>query len=121
MNFDSPDYGRIVQVYRNLHKKCWSIRCKKSRLVIGHSNRVLLKNCKLYVSQRGNERVRESKTKNVHAWVEGEWTDEDFTAQEVIKYEPYTAPHFTKLGHKVVTASNVYLSESGAVFSREAK
>lgn len=58
-----------VKVYWNLHKKCWSIQHKGK--VIGHTNSVLLSDCKLSVSQKGRERVLREKRKNVHAFAAG--------------------------------------------------
>ena len=60
-----------VFCYFNLHKKLFSIRNQKTRLVEGHSNLVALSNCKFKVSEAGRQRVLREKRKNVHAGVEG--------------------------------------------------
>jgi hypothetical protein len=63
--------GQMVKVYFNLHKKKFSIKDLKTGLVVGHSDRVTLKDCTFKVSQAGRERVLREKKKNVHAFVIG--------------------------------------------------
>lgn len=58
-----------VHVYRNLHKKCWSIRCNGK--VISHQKKVLLRDVTFHVQPAGMARVRETGKKNVHAYVKG--------------------------------------------------
>ena len=118
-----------VQVYRNLHKKCWSIRDKKTRKVVCHADTVHLGNCKMHVSEAGRKRVLKEKRKNVHAWIEGdliaalvdskgyriileEWWPE-------IKYNPYKNPNFYKTMQieDVHTAENAFFDKSGRVFA----
>lgn len=62
------------QVYKNLHKDCWSIRDAKTKHVVGHADSVQLFNVEFKVSQAGRERVLRDQRKNVHAFVEGEIT-----------------------------------------------
>ena len=58
-----------VQVYRNLHKNCLSVRqCGRVKC---HSSRVILYQVKYMVSQAGRDRVRREKRKNVHAVIQG--------------------------------------------------
>ena len=84
-----------VQVYRNLHKRCWSIRNAKSRRVIGHADSVLLVNARFKVSEAGRQRVLRERRKNVHAVVEGDITFRDVEpATEPVSYDPYRAGHF---------------------------
>lgn len=63
------DPTKPVRVYRNLHKKCLSV--KQGSLVRCHVDNVVLKDCKFIVSKAGQRRVRNEKKKNVHAFVEG--------------------------------------------------
>ena len=63
--------GKRVQVYFNLHKKVYSVRCKKTRLVIAHVNNICLEDVNFKVSEKGRQRVLAEKRKNVHAVVEG--------------------------------------------------
>lgn len=59
--------NQLVEVYRNLHKGGFSIRCAKTKLVLAHAENVILKNVKFVVSQAGREKVVQSKRKAVHA------------------------------------------------------
>ena len=68
-------FDQKVQAYRNLHKKCWSVRHK--RKVVSHEAHVFLVHAKFHVSQAGRERVVREKRKNVHAWVEGKYAGSD--------------------------------------------
>ncbi len=85
-----------VKVYRNLHKKCWSVMNPKTRRVIMHADAVCLTDAKFIVSQAGRERVLREKAKNVHAYACGflvESTPESATMVET-SYNPYRFPHF---------------------------
>ena len=59
-----------VQVYRNLHKQCWSLRYKG--IVIAHAKAVEVDNEKFVVNEGGRERVRREKRKSVHAYITGD-------------------------------------------------
>jgi hypothetical protein len=61
----------IVEVYRNLHKDCWSVRDSKTRLVISHVDYIHLQNATLVVRPAGREKVLREKRKNVHAFIKG--------------------------------------------------
>lgn len=89
---DRPDYGRRVQVYRNLHKGCYSVRCKKSGRVIYHTDKIYLQDVTFKVSESGRQRVLREKRKNVHAFVEGVWLPMlpvTVSTREHIRYNPY--------------------------------
>ena len=60
----------MVHVYRNLTRKCWSVR--KQGKVVDHPDYVLLADCELRVQPAGNAKVREEGRKNVHAYVAGQ-------------------------------------------------
>tara|TARA_Y100000593_G_scaffold80116_1_gene149419 strand:+ start:5260 stop:5727 length:468 start_codon:yes stop_codon:yes gene_type:complete len=66
---DHIDPSKKVRVYRNLHKKCVSVR--QGGIVKCHAVNVVLKDCRFIVSEAGQRRVREEGKKNVHAFVEG--------------------------------------------------
>ena len=63
------DPDKKIEVYFNLHKKTWSVR--QSGRVVGHTDYIQVKDPQYVVSQKGNERVRREKKKNVHAFVRG--------------------------------------------------
>ena len=96
------DVSKPVEVYRNLHKKCWSIR--QGGKVKVHTSYLCLKDAKFVVQPAGREKVLREKKKNVHAFVKGylisasesnrltediEWTC------DAVTYNPYKHPHFT--------------------------
>jgi hypothetical protein len=101
-NRQQPIPGDLVRIYRNLHKGCMSVKCRQRDgrwLVVGHlldDSLVTLSNVKYYVNRTARLRVRETKRKTVHAWVEGRivgagpaaWlADEAWMTQ--VKYNPY--------------------------------
>jgi len=99
------NHGDRVEVYRNLHNGCMSIR--RDGKVIKHLQRwqsLYLKDVKFAVQPAGREKVRSEGRKNVHAFVRGtviapstmNHTTDVF--QEKCKlwvsYNPYQNDHF---------------------------
>jgi len=93
----------FVQVYRNLSKKLhdddhgpvYSVRGDDG-LVKNHTCHLVLWDCVLRVGEKGKQRVRDEKRKNVHAYVQGrEGWDTDgpdcisITDAVTITYNPY--------------------------------
>jgi hypothetical protein len=88
------DPTKKVRVYRNLHKKCVSV--KQLGIVRCHARNVVLKDCKFIVSLAGQRRVREEGKKNVHAFIGGYVVKDaeqailgDF-GWDTVYYQPYT-------------------------------
>ena len=84
------DPNKKIEVYFNLHKKTWSVR--QSGRVVGHTNYIQVKNPQYVVNQKGNERVRREKKKNVHAFVRGYVTESlpyMPNRQKFVSYNPY--------------------------------
>lgn len=92
----NPD--KPVQVYKNLHKDCWSVR--QDGLVKCHTDYITLKSVSFKVGQKGRERVLREKSKNVHAVVEGylaspfdinQWEKENSRpfSWSTVSYNPY--------------------------------
>lgn len=92
--------NQLVEVYRNLHKGGFSIRCAKTKLVLAHAENVILKNVKFVVSQAGREKVVQSKRKAVHAVIRGEYLGYDWNVlpldKEAVYYNPYVTNTFIK-------------------------
>lgn len=65
----SLDYTREVEVYRNLHQDCWSIR--QDGLVKAHTDTAYLTDPRFIVQQGGRAKTIKEDSKNVHAWVKG--------------------------------------------------
>jgi len=85
-----------VEVYRNLHKNCFSIRSKGK--VIAHRNKLVIKNAKFVIQPAGRKRVLETKRKNVHALVRGNLSSFKGLADKPlgpeISYNPYRFDYF---------------------------
>ena len=81
-----------VEVYRNLHKGCYSIRAlsgeDKGR-VIDHVQSITLRDVSFVVQPAGRNRVLEEKRKNVHAFVRGTVTDAPVSHGMSVRYDPY--------------------------------
>lgn len=99
-----PDCDRPVYIYRNLNgdsTRLFSI--KQDGLVVGHTNRMVLRDCTFLVSRAGQARVRATKTKNVHAYIRGTIAKrgamgDDGTGRPwpvEVEYNPYRDNHFT--------------------------
>ena len=109
-----------VEVYRNLHKKCYSVRYKGK--VIKHVDQITLINPKFAVQPAGNAKVRQTGSKNVHAFIRGDWDESyrdflEFNTPIFITYNPYKHTSFmNKLKNKpIYDASYVLLHKSGVV------
>jgi hypothetical protein len=89
--------SNLVQVYFNLHKRCWSVRDKKTRRVIEHTDYATIRNPRFVVSETGRQRVIREKRKNVHAYVEGEWWEGSIHTGGItipVIYNPYKHKSF---------------------------
>lgn len=83
-----------VQVYFNLHRRCWSIR--QRGLVVGHAKTITLTNVSWRVNKAGRERVRREGRKNVHAYADGA-VYPVFTldgTEHRVRYNPYELETF---------------------------
>ena len=99
IDMKSLDKTKKVEVYFNLHKKCWSIRQAGKPVV--HSDFVEIKEPQFVVQQGGNARVRRVKRKNVHAFVRGYLTDRVGIFpknQKLVTYNPYKHTSFVERG-----------------------
>lgn len=63
------DYKKPVEVYRNLHHNCFSVR--QDGIVCCHAEEIPLILVEFRVGKKGRERVISEKRKNVHAFVRG--------------------------------------------------
>lgn len=107
-----------VFVYRNLTKKCWSVKDLKTGLVVAREKALFLKNCRFKVVESGRQRVIRKKCKNVHAGVVGEISDAHLCSER-ITYNPYLSPSFmTKTDMQPIDyAEYVEFCEDGQAFA----
>lgn len=114
--------GRTVRVYKNIHKTkaaghpVYSIMDKRTRRVIGHSDRIVLADATFVVHETGRQRVLREQRKNVHAFVDGiflERLDFDDVGAAIITYNPYRFASFVTLPteNKVESADRVLLAD----------
>ena len=93
-----------VDVYKNLHKDCYSIRSRTTGRVIEHTGLAYIRDAKFVVQPAGRKKVLEERRKNVHAFVRGTLTTENkvldvkdgffLITPHLIKYNPYQADYF---------------------------
>lgn len=109
-----------VMVYRNLTKRCWSIKCRKTNRVIAHADNIHMVNVSFRVSETGRQRVLRERKKYVHAGAVGDCYPFDpstLSADEVrVSYNPYQNSTFVDAdGKEVKTASHAILDYYGRV------
>ena len=114
-----------VFVYRNLHKKCYSVKDWKTKLVIAHVDEILLVDAVFKVSEAGRQRVLKEKRKNVHAGVMGFWDKEIETSSfslynntHLAYYNPYKYSSFINryTGQSLTKSSYVLLHKKGVYY-----
>ena len=89
-----------VYVYYNIRKQTFSVKALEGEfkgLVILHSDYVSLIDCEFRVSEKGRQKVLETKQKNIHAAIVGRLTD-DYTGAIThsckVTYNPYKYENF---------------------------
>jgi hypothetical protein len=108
----------IVQVYRNLTRKCYSLRSKG--LVIDHATDVTLKNAVFKINQRGVQKIREGHRKYVVAVVEGVRCEDTYDMEEMtqIRFNPKQMDTFQTLDGKPVYTANLIALTSKGVYMK---
>jgi hypothetical protein len=103
--FDNLFLGKKVMVYYNLHKHTFSVTYDSK--VILHADYVKLGDVEFRVRQGGKERVRQDKSKNVHAFVIGTLLDyceypcnniPSSQSNKIVTYNPYKHNSFVYKG-----------------------
>ena len=92
--------GQKIRVYRNLHKGLFSIQDYKTKKVIAHGDGILIKNVNFTVYKKGQEKVRRTRQKAVHAYVVGEFLGEETNLRDDLTqvfYNPYETDDFVEL------------------------
>ena len=113
-----------VEVYRNLHKNCWSVRDNKTGRVIDHVDDIHLENTTLVVRPAGREKVLREKRKNVHAFIKGTpsiCSNGHYMCSYIfdrVVYNPYRYASFVleDTEEPITQAKYIYLSNQGKVF-----
>ena len=118
-----------VEVYRNLHKNCWSVRDNKTGRVLRHVDEIHLLDADLVVRPAGREKVLREKRKNVHAFAKGELLytsvgnnikihDNYMENFKQILYDPYQYESFVyaESEEPIFKADTVHLNNKGEVY-----
>lgn len=97
------DESKAVELYRCLNRKGFVFSLRQNGKVVGHTNNIVLKNCKFIISNAGKQRCINNKVRNVHAYVEGYLgTKEDIKLSFSFEllYNPYKDMgfHFEQMG-----------------------
>lgn len=96
MKKDKLRTGDRIEVYRNLHKDCFSIR-KNGRVVkyIYDDEQLHMRDVKFAVQPAGHAKVIREQKKNVHAFVRGTYEGQPpYAHQAVVHYNPYRHDYF---------------------------
>lgn len=115
------DDTRPVEVYRNLTKKLLSVR--QDGKVVGHCEDILLEQCLFVVSEKGRQRVLDTKRKNVHAYVRGRLLPEYFSVNhdrfpnvQRVFYNPYENDGFVDSSERRIDgAPYTYITNEGDI------
>lgn len=118
-----------VRVYRNLNKRCWSVKCFEPghasyNKVIHHAQSVELEGVTFIVSEAGRQRAIREGRRNVHAYAQGTLvnvntigmkTDEQ---KRLITYQPFHHPHFREITGMLGTPLQDVFSAKRIFFSK---
>lgn len=92
--------GLAVEVYWNLHKHVFSVRDRKTGLVVGHCTDINLMDVKFKVFENRRQTVIREKRKNVHAFVRGTVSPDELHLRGLpsgytrARYNPYESGSF---------------------------
>jgi hypothetical protein len=111
--------GRRVVVYKNLHKRAWSIRAMNGPSrgrVIGHAAAITLIDCHTHVNCRAQQRIAGGAAREVHAWIVGTVSDTATLARpRRLTYRPHErGEFFVDTGEAITTAEVVAFTAQGA-------
>ena len=109
-----------VEVYRNLHQKCWSVRWPNGR-VVKHVDNIHIQDATLVVRPAGRKKVLQEQRKNVHAFIRGTTSDAILKLTDQITYNPYKYDSFvlTESEEPITHTKHIYLDRQGKAFIGE--
>ncbi len=98
----------MYEVYYHVRCKIFSVREVRNgrKKVIGHTDKIIIRNAQFVVQSEGREHVRATQRKQVHAWVYGIGSSfvnldtndgaapEDIAAFRLVRYNPYEQDTF---------------------------
>ncbi|OBI29051.1 hypothetical protein [Mycolicibacter sinensis] len=92
-----PYAGRLVAIYKNLHRHGWSIKAldgPHKGTVVAHAQAVALADCTMRVSQAAAARIAAGHAREVHAWVTGVMAPVVLRDPVRLVYHPHERPEF---------------------------
>jgi hypothetical protein len=109
------DLNKPVRVYRNLHKPGVVYSVWQAGHVVGHTAEIALMYCRCYASKPAAARMRKTKRKEVHAWIEGIITTEVRPVSRKVRYNAYLYDFFydNETHQPVVKAHYMVFNEKG--------
>jgi len=117
------DVTRPVDIYRNLHKMCWSVRQKGLvKLYIDYAQAFVVRDVRFVVSNKGRQRVLREKRKNVHAVARGilhRGVADKLPLQGLrrVTYNPYASANFYLADDRsALTGADLLLFIDGQLF-----
>jgi hypothetical protein len=103
-----------VDVYRCLNRKGKFYSIKQRGVVVGHTDNIVLSDCKFIVNASGKKKAIETKQRNVHAYIRGRIIHtEQITTSATITYNPFDNNGFVSEGLPIVEAKGVVINHSG--------
>ena len=115
------DFCKQVHVYRNRHRKCYSI--KQGGYVVAYADELAILSPKFKVSEAGRQRVIREGRKNVHAYIKGfiieRGPDTYHTDWRPMTYNPYRHTTFVDKNTEkpVGFTPGVWLQPTGAMYA----
>jgi hypothetical protein len=108
----------LVFIYRNLHKKCWSVKDWKTKRVIAHMDELHLTQCTFKVSEAGRQRALKEQRKNVHAGVLGYLSETGKSCEIRVTYNPYKMDSFQVCADNspICKTEHAFFDKAGHVF-----
>lgn len=110
----------MTDVYRNLTRRCWSVR-ERGR-VVAHLQSLTLAGAVMVVRPGSRARVLQTGHREVHAWIRGTVVPHVGVPAGVVRlrYQPFEVGHFTdECGRPVVAAASVFFDEDGRAWHSE--
>ncbi len=108
------DLKELVDVYWNSNKRCFSVR--QNGDVVAHTNNLMLKDVAFNINRSGQNRVRKTGIKNVHAVISG-YIIKPIRLEKPTRvvYNPNKYRHFmcTEKGQAIVASPFVKLQAKG--------
>jgi len=121
------DYTKKVYVYRNLNCKSNDViySIMQDGLVVGHSSHFAMYKCEFIVRPAGKNKARQTKKRNVHAFIKG-YLDYNISlggSSYKLKYNPFLELGFTlcneKSNKQILRSDLVWISKNEIICEAE--